>query len=195
MLAKIRTNRLILRPLHKGDEKALVINMNDIDICRGLKDVEYPFKIKHAKQWISFNKKMWHEKNTKTIPFGIILKKNKSLIGGISLNKYNKKNNSAEIGYWIGKKYWGKGYAEEAAASVITFCFSKIGLKKIDARVLFYNVRSKKLLKKLGFTKKSSKNVVICKADNKKYTDLTYVLLKDRFDKYSLFKNNNKTKI
>jgi len=50
MLAKIKTDRLILRPLQKGDEKTLVSNMNDIDICRGLKDVEYPFTIEHAKQ-------------------------------------------------------------------------------------------------------------------------------------------------
>jgi len=42
---------------------------------------------------------MWHGKNTKTIPFGIILKKNQNLIGGISLNNYNRKNKSTEIGY------------------------------------------------------------------------------------------------
>jgi len=68
-------------------------------------------------------------------------------------------------------------------------------LKKIDARVLSYNLRSKKLLKKLGFIKKNSKKAFLCRADNKKYTDLAYVLLKDRFDKYLLFKNNNITKI
>ena len=53
--------------------------------------------------------------------WGIELKENRELIGSISANKVENESNCYEIGYAIGRKYWGKGYATEALNRVVEY--------------------------------------------------------------------------
>jgi RimJ/RimL family protein N-acetyltransferase len=63
-----------------------------------------------------------------------------------------KPGEKAEIGYWIGKPYWGKGYASFAVQHLLHFAFSHLQLKMIYAHVLDYNTASKRVLEKNGLT-------------------------------------------
>jgi RimJ/RimL family protein N-acetyltransferase len=80
---------------------------------------------------------------------GIIL--DNELIGLCGLASIDSANKKAELGYWIGKNYWGNGYGKEAVRLMAHFCFSELKLNKIYAKVLTNNERSIKLLGKLGF--------------------------------------------
>jgi RimJ/RimL family protein N-acetyltransferase len=61
-----------------------------------------------------------------------------------------KPQDQAEIGYWIGKPYWGKGYASFAVQHLLSFAFNQLQLSRVYAHVLDYNEASKKVLEKNG---------------------------------------------
>ena len=63
-----------------------------------------------------------------------------------------KPQDQAEIGYWIGKPYWGKGYASFAVQHLLAFAFHQLQLNLVYAHVLDYNAASKKVLEKNGLT-------------------------------------------
>lgn len=103
---KLITKRLILRPLKDSDAKSVSENINDLDISKWLLVVPYPYNLKDAKDWIKHNKEGWKKKKKKDYSFGIELKKEKKIIGGMGIHKIDKFHGKAEVGYWLGKKYW-----------------------------------------------------------------------------------------
>ena len=58
--------------------------------------------------------------------------------------------NQAELGYWIGKPYWNKCYASEAAKAILRFGFKELNLHRIHAHHLSRNPASGKVLQKIG---------------------------------------------
>jgi len=62
-----------------------------------------------------------------------------------------KAREKAELGYWIGKPYWGKGYASFAVHNLLSYAFTRLQLQKVYAHVLDYNIASQKVLQKNGF--------------------------------------------
>ncbi len=57
----------------------------------------------------------------------------------------------AELGYWIGRPYWGRGYATAANRLLLDYAFGTLGLRRIIARPLLRNRPSCRVLEKLGF--------------------------------------------
>lgn len=78
------------------------------------------------------------------------------LIGLCALGAVDKQNSKAELGYWIAKKYQGKGYGKEAIRLILGFGFRELRLNRIYAKVLKENVRSIGLLDSLGFKKEGT---------------------------------------
>lgn len=62
---------------------------------------------------------------------------------------------NAEIGYWIGEPYWGKGYATDAVRQCLKFAFEKLNLLRVYANIYEYNIGSMKVLEKAGFEKEA----------------------------------------
>lgn len=58
----------------------------------------------------------------------------------------------AELGYWIGKPYWGQGYMTEAARAVIEFGFQQLSLNRIVAYAMTKNPASSRVMEKNGMT-------------------------------------------
>ncbi len=85
------------------------------------------------------------------VTFAIRLKDG-TLIGCVSLG-VSKKDERAELGYWIGQDYWNKGYATEASFACIEFGFNHFNLNKISCRHLGINPSSGRVMEKLGMTK------------------------------------------
>jgi RimJ/RimL family protein N-acetyltransferase len=73
------------------------------------------------------------------------------LIGCCGLRPYKAERNSYEIGFHLRKKYWGQGYAFDAATRVIQFAFAKFNANKLYAGHHPQNNGSRKLLTRLGF--------------------------------------------
>ena len=75
--------------------------------------------------------------------------KDGKMMGGIGLRDF--KNKSCQVGYWLGKKYWGNGFATEALKSILDFGFDQLNLEEIYASYKIGNEGSKRVLMKCGF--------------------------------------------
>ncbi len=73
------------------------------------------------------------------------------MIGRIQLGAYNAADARADLGYAYNRRYWGKGYATEAAQAVLKIGFESLKLHRVGAKVLPDNVGSIRVLEKLGF--------------------------------------------
>ena len=59
------------------------------------------------------------------------------------------KQHQAELGYWVGKPYWGKGFCTEAAQAVLAYAFNELALIRVYARYLARNPASGRVMQKL----------------------------------------------
>lgn len=81
-----------------------------------------------------------------------------TVIGGIGLTPgtVNMQSHSAEIGYWIGEEFWGKGYVTEALKGLTEYCFTG-GLdgrfSRLCGSVFEGNTGSMRCFEKCGYTK------------------------------------------
>ena len=87
------------------------------------------------------------------LPFvlGVELKETKELIGDTGISEVDGKPDEAEIGYCIGEKYRGKGYASELLDAISAFVVSRFGIRVICGRVVHGNEASSKVLEKGGY--------------------------------------------
>ncbi len=143
----LETERLILRALHKDDATKLSKLANVKDVSRFLTSLPYPYSIEDAKEFIKRSKSGY--KTGKQIEFAIIKKSSNKLIGMMGLS-ISAKNNHATIGYWIGKKYWSKGYASEAGLALLQFAFEDLKLYRICSHHFHSNPASGKVMQKIG---------------------------------------------
>ncbi len=175
------TKRLILRPLRNSDAESLRENINNLDVAKWLLMVPHPYTLRDAKNWIRDSTKNWKKKE-KDYNFGIELRAEGKIIGGIGLQSINKTQGTGTLGYWIGKLYWGNGYGTEALQAVVDFAFNRLKLRRLEAEVFVGNLSSEKLLEKIGFrlegTKRQAKK---SKADGKVHDEQRYGLLKEDY--------------
>lgn len=73
------------------------------------------------------------------------------VVGHISVKNVDRARGEGEIGYWIGRPYWGRGYASEAVRLMVAFAFDELGLRRLYAHVLAHNPASGRVLEKAGF--------------------------------------------
>lgn len=100
-----------------------------------------------AKEWIeSHNGALLLDSG---VVYAIVLKNTGQLIGSIGLSIIEE-HQRAEMGYWIGKPYWNKGCATEAAGLVLHFGFHNLGLNRINASHLVRNPGSGRVMEKNG---------------------------------------------
>ena len=125
---------------------------------------------------------MTHQKmrKKKTFSLGIEFKETKEIIGMVSLMNVDYDNKNAEIGYWLGKKYWGKGIMKEAIKLILDFGFKKLKLVRIYAKVMHPNITLAKLLEKSGFKYEGRMRKTILRR-GKWMDDLRYSILNSEF--------------
>ena len=78
--------------------------------------------------------------------------KPEQVIGDISIVAMNENDSSCEIGYILGKNYWGCGMMTEALKTVLDFCFAQAGFQKVRARYASLNPASGRVMEKAGMT-------------------------------------------
>jgi RimJ/RimL family protein N-acetyltransferase len=143
---RIVTERLILRPPTLKDAGDIAENVNNLSVSRYLAVVPYPYSIKDARVFIKLSEKNRHN-------FGIVLKSSGKIIGMMGLRNLDKFVKKADVGYWLGKKYWRQGIATEALEAIVKFAFRRLKLVRLQAGVAVENKASANLLKKVGFKK------------------------------------------
>ena len=164
-MTEIHTDRLILRKaISKQDKILLVSQIGDWEVVKWLANVPYPYTYNDCEDYFLISDSNQYALN--------IFLDNK-LIGGVSLTLDG--DNYYDLGYWLGKDYWGKGYATESSKKLLEYALEKLNSPKIKSGYFVDNLSSGNVLKKLGF-----KEVGIEKRysdSNKKEMDLMLVVL------------------
>ncbi len=137
---------ITLRDYKESDIDTLVALANNKNVSRYLVyTFPYPYTRKDAEFWISKGSRE-NGSITKVIVFNL------QFVGSVGITPQTGwRNHCAEIGYWIGEEFWGKGIATEALKIMTDEAFNIHKYKKLFAPVLGPNIASVKVLKKCGY--------------------------------------------
>ena len=131
---------------NEGDQGRWVAVADDYDIWANLADsFPHPYTRKDAEDWVALQ-------SAKDPPEHFAICDATGPIGGIGVNtERGDAPGSAELGYLVGKPFWGRGIATAAAKAVTTYGFETLGLARIFARVKVSNLASARVLEKAGY--------------------------------------------
>lgn len=139
-----RTPRLFLRPGWAEDAPALAAAIGEEAIVRNLASVPWPYDVSQARAYIA----AWPDKR---LPGFLVFARTDAtpvLIGGCGLGEAP--DGGTELGYWIARTHWGRGYATEAGRAVLEIA-STLGIRHLVAGHFVDNPASGRVLAKLGF--------------------------------------------
>jgi RimJ/RimL family protein N-acetyltransferase len=147
MLPVLSTDLLFLRPFAKEDLSEVLALVQDKEVAATTLNIPYPCSETEIHEW--FDLQLRELEEGRGLRWAVRLITTDELIGAMKLATHPEYE-SAELGYWIGKPYWGNGYASEAARLVVDYAFSTLELNRIEAHAMVENLSSAKILLKLG---------------------------------------------
>ena len=113
---ELQTDRLLLRPMYEGDIAITVASLGDLEISRRLARIPHPYTEADARWWLDETRR---GRASGTVEhFMIELRASGAPIGAIGLYQ-DAAGERAEVGYWLAKAHWNRGYAREALAMVV----------------------------------------------------------------------------
>ncbi len=160
----LTTSRLTLRPFEPHDAEAIQELASDIAIAATTRGIEHPYPEGAALAWIETHMEFWNNGSAVILAIcptldeadsGIPLAVADRPVGAIGLH-VERSDHFAELGYWIGKPWWNRGLATEAARAVIDFGFEQLGLNRIVAHHMASNRASGQVLRKIGMTREGT---------------------------------------
>jgi RimJ/RimL family protein N-acetyltransferase len=143
----LETSRLLLRPFEMGDASELVRLAGAREIAANTLRIPHPYTRDHAEGFIQSCRANAQEGNSAV--FAVLLRESRQLCGATGL-EIDWVHRRAELGYWIGVPYWGRGYATEAASALLGFGFGELHLHRIFAYHFANNPASGRVLEKIG---------------------------------------------
>lgn len=144
----IRTARLVLGTFESDDATDLQRMAGAREIADTTVSIPHPYALDHALAWIGNQRR--ESVRGRATNFAIRLLPGSPLIGSASLRDIDHEHLQAELGFWIGRDWWGQGYASEAAAAVIRFGFEMLGLNRICAHHMARNPAAGQVLLHVG---------------------------------------------
>jgi ribosomal-protein-alanine N-acetyltransferase len=174
----VETERLLLRKIKRADLTQVFTGLSDPEVTRYY-GVHYQ-SIEAAKEQMRWYKRL-HRKDFGRV-WAITIKSNgDTLQGVIALYNWNKKNQSAEIGFWILPDYQRRGLISEALNALLPIAFSQMHLHRLFATTEPQNMASIRTLQTVGFYYEGHQRGVEKKGDG--WVDLLmYALLENDFD-------------
>ncbi len=145
----IPRKRLSLRPFTGGDVDDIQRLAGEAAIADTTMNIPHPYTVGMAREWISRHAPSFE--TGEGVTWAVTLKEDRRLVGAISLMGI-KEDHQAELGYWIGKPYWNRGYCSEAGGAVLEYAFTELGLVRVHASHLSRNPASGRVMQKLGMT-------------------------------------------
>ena len=149
MTTELKGKSIILRPLKKSDVPSIFKYTKSADIPR-FTFVPSPNTVENIQRFIR-KTHLSARKGTDYV-FGIVPHDSDEVVGTLDIHGISAVHKKAGIGYWLAKKYRGRGIMPEAVGLVLKFCFNELKLHRVHAGTLLDNTASQKLLKKCGFS-------------------------------------------
>jgi [ribosomal protein S5]-alanine N-acetyltransferase len=140
----LHTTRLTLRPFALDDAPSIQRLAGAYEVALNTLLIPHPYPDGAAEEWIGKHVEEFEENRI----HHFALDARGELIGAMAL--VMKDPGMAEIGYWTGVPYWGRGYTSEAAAEVLRYGFEECGLQRIFAGHFTRNAASGRVLQKIG---------------------------------------------
>lgn len=143
---ELRLARCTLRSLRPGDAPAIATYANNRNIWINVRDrFPHPYHVAHARQFIRMVRG-----TTQECDFGIEIEG--EIVGGVGfVIQPDVQRVSAEVGYWLGEPFWGRGIATEALAAITRHAIDTHRLTRLFAVVFDYNAASARVLEKCGY--------------------------------------------
>ncbi len=145
----LRTQRLVLRAFTLKDAPEVQRLAGAREVAEMIYPVPYPYEDGVAEEWIDTHRPAFEA--GEAVTFAVTLDEGGTLCGAIELT-INPQDANAEIGYWLGVPYWGRGFATEAAREVVRYGFKELGLHRIYSGHFARNAASGRVLKKIGMS-------------------------------------------
>jgi 8-oxo-dGTP diphosphatase len=145
----LETDRLLMRPYLRDDAAEIARLLNEPEMARFLVVIPHPFVEFDARQLV---KAAWR-RLTAGRGFDLLITEKEMgdrPVGSVGLGLHDE-GTRAELGFWIGRKYWGRGYASEATRRMVEFATDILQVTSFTATVTVDNGASLAVLRKLGF--------------------------------------------
>ncbi|AOV15730.1 hypothetical protein BJI67_00450 [Acidihalobacter aeolianus] len=146
-LPTLETPRLRLRPFAATDAPDVQRLAGDFAIADTTAHIPHPYEDGVAESWIATRAEAFAQGTG--LSLAIAARSGGDLIGAISLMQIAP-GHQAELGYWIGRPYWGNGYCTEAGEAMLRHVFGELGLIRVHALHLSRNPASGRVMQKLG---------------------------------------------
>ena len=139
----LETGRLLLRPLSFDDARHFTALFDgDWDAVRQTGRMPYPPAMPAIGRWIADHLR------ARNHAFMLIRKEDPAVLGSVG---FGGPARVAELGYALGRAYWGRGYATEAVGAMLKHA-GMLGLRRLDAYSFVDNLASARVLEKAGFS-------------------------------------------
>lgn len=135
----LQSQRLILRPPRPTDIQSMTTWLNDYDVAKMTARVPYPYSEDDAEAFLA-------QSRSNDYVFVIERKADQVFIGSAGLHR----SQPYELGYWLGKPFWGFGFATEATRCLMKYAFDNLSQEVVHAGWFYDNPASGRVLSKLG---------------------------------------------
>jgi RimJ/RimL family protein N-acetyltransferase len=155
---EIKLSRCTLRGWRRGDEASLLRYADNRNVWLNLRDrFPRPYTAADAEAWIGIA-----SAQSPVASFAIVI--GEEAIGGIGLTLGDDVfRRSAEIGYWRGEPFWGRGIATEALRAVTEYALQYFDICRLEAGVFEWNPASMRVLEKAGYLREGRARLGVTK--------------------------------
>lgn len=147
---ELKTEHLLLRRFEDKDAEAIQTMAGEYAIAEMTLNIPHPYIDGMAQIWMESHQAEFE--SGMGVVFAMHERGTDQLVGAVGLT-LTKRFNRAELGYWVGKPFWGRGYATEASEEVLRYGFEIMRLNKISASHMTRNPASGKVMLKIGMEK------------------------------------------
>ncbi len=142
----LKTEQAVIRPWRSGDEASLVRHLDDYEVWRNLRDlIPHPYTPADAREWVGST--VGHDP---VLHFAIEI--DGAAAGGIGLIQVEDfDRREAEVGYWLGRTFWGRGIMTDVVRAVADYAYTTLGMTRLFACIFGDNTASRRVLEKAGF--------------------------------------------
>ncbi len=142
----LESEKVLMRPLESRDISAILGLAAAPEIAANT-FVPHPYTQEDASEFVRLGRERWRK--GEAYVFGIIEKSSQAFAGCMGIHPIAE-HNRAEVGYWIGVPYWGRGLATSALRLLLQFGFEELKLNRVEAGHFDYNPASGRVMEKAG---------------------------------------------
>lgn len=170
---ELKLKSAVIRSWVPEDARAMARFANNRKIWENLRDAfPHPYGLADAEGFLKF---LAQEKPEMTFAIATT----DEAIGCIGLRRgVDVHGQTAELGYWLGEPFWGRGIMTEAVSEFVRWAFEDLGLNRIYAEPFEGNTASARVLEKAGFVREGRMRANVVK-DGKVLDSLLYARVRD----------------